>query len=215
MPPTRSNSKNPEPVVTQEDINKLGNDITKAVDLLRTDILEIRDAIIKNLLDENKRLQSRVSTHEDKVDSLEKELAAQDLYCRRNNVEVSGISSQIKDDQLETHVIKLFNDIGVEIKDSDIEACHRLPSKENPKKAIIRFVNRKNCFNIIKNRKKLPPKIYANANLNKYYRNIAFFCRKLKRDNKIFATWYDSTAVIIKTDEVSLPKKGPLDGVFV
>ena len=46
MPPTRSNSKNPEPVVTQEDINKLGNDITKAVDLLRTDILEIRDAII-------------------------------------------------------------------------------------------------------------------------------------------------------------------------
>lgn len=205
--PTDTRNSRANNALTSEDLNKLGKDINNAVDLVRSDILEIRNVIIKNLLDENNKLKTKVKSLSDKVESLEADIAAQDLYCRRNNIEFSGITNDVVDENLEAHVIKICKDIGVKVTEADIEACHRLQGKSEPKRTIVRFVNRKNCYNILKNRKRLPRTIYANANLNKFYHNIAYQCRNLKRDNQIWATWYDSSAVLLKIDEKSQPRK--------
>ena len=70
-------------------------------------------------------------------------------YGRRNNIEITGIPDTVRDNELENKVIEIFDAIGVEAKPADFEYCHRVgKSKNNSKKVIARFVNRKvvkNC----------------------------------------------------------------------
>ena len=183
---------------TSEELSKLG-------ETLRNSILEIRNVVIQNILEENKKLKTKVISLETRVELLEENLAAQDLYCRRNNIEISGIPDDIQQNQLETKVIEICQKIGVDFTHNEIEACHRLQGNNNPKKTIVRFVNRKHCIKMIKNRKKLPRNLFINANLNQYYHRLAFCCRKLKKSGHIFATRYDSTSVLIKLAETSKP----------
>ena len=61
------------------------------------------------------------------------------------------------DCDLEEKVIEIVKIINVSIEKRDIEACHRLKSR-NPtaiKRTIVRFINRKNCDNLHRNKKKL------------------------------------------------------------
>ena len=67
-----------------------------------------------------------------------------------------------------------------------IEACHRIGKpKENSKKTIVRFINRKHCKCALVNRKKLKSfnnesiglpnvKLYFNKNLTEYNNTLAF-----------------------------------------
>ena len=70
-------------------------------------------------------------------------------YGRRNNIEITGIPDTVLDNELENKVIGIFDAIGVEANSADFEDCHRVgKSKNNSKKVIARFVNRKvvkNC----------------------------------------------------------------------
>ena len=68
-----------------------------------------------------------------------------DQYSRRNNLEIQVIPANINDDKLEGKVIDIFSCIGIEVKGSDIEDCHRL-GYANPKNTIVRFVNQKFCY---------------------------------------------------------------------
>ena len=82
------------------------------------------------------------------------EFHALESYDRRNNLEFEGIPSSIDDNFLEKTIVDVCNSIGVKISEDDIEDCHRL-GKNNPKKVITRFVYRKNCKLIIKNKRML------------------------------------------------------------
>ena len=89
-------------------------------------------------------------------------------------------------------------DINVNIEENDIEACHRFGKpdvKSKSKKAVVRFVNRKNCNKIFENKKKLAKlnnekhnlregtKIFVNESLTLMDELIAFNCRKLSVRN--------------------------------
>ena len=79
---------------------------------------------------------------------------ALESYDRRNNLEFEGIPSNVEDVNLEASVIKICNSIGIKINNNDIEDCHRL-GKNDPKKVIVKMVNRKSCNLAIKNKKLL------------------------------------------------------------
>ena len=68
-------------------------------------------------------------------------------YSRRNSVEISGISNEVSDENLEKKVIDICKESGSELNPYDIEACHRLLSgrvnTSNSKRVIIKFVDRK------------------------------------------------------------------------
>ena len=65
-------------------------------------------------------------------------------YGRRNNIEITGIPDTVQDNELENKVIGIFDAIGVEANSADFEDFHRVgKSKNNSKKVIARFVNRK------------------------------------------------------------------------
>ena len=64
---------------------------------------------------------------------LERKCAANEQYSRRECLEISGIPDSISDNNLEETVLKIFNETGVTVNSGDIEVCHRLNQKANPK----------------------------------------------------------------------------------
>ena len=55
---------------------------------LKGEVINLKDAIIKSLQDENKRLKTKVNVLENKIIDLEIQNNDVDQYSRRNNVEI-------------------------------------------------------------------------------------------------------------------------------
>ena len=98
---------------------------------------------------------------------------------------------------MKNKVIEIFDAIGVDTKSVDFEDCHRVgKSKNNSKKVVARFVNRKVVKNVLYKRKQLRTidktfiglhnaTIFLNENLTPENNKTAYHCRKLKRDGTI------------------------------
>ena len=75
---------------------------------------------------------------------------------RRNDNELSGISNDIPEDNLEKVVIDICNDSGLETEPKDIGSCHRLPvsrcSRDSNSRVIVKFVNRKHPEALLRNK---------------------------------------------------------------
>ena len=159
------------------------------------------------LLDQNNILNDRIKEIEcvnvdlcKKSISLEREHRKLDQYTRRNNIEISSISEDIKNDVLEDTVVKILDKIGVKCDPSVIEACHRLPQNRRTKvsNTVVRFVNRKTAEKSLIFRKNLKSinlsdtdksftesKVYVNDNLCPYYKGIYGKCRSLYKAGRI------------------------------
>ena len=96
---------------------------------------------------------------ENRIVNLEKQLSKNEQYDRRNNVEISGISNQIPDRDLEENVVNICKDSDINISPMDIEGCHRLPlgrnSTNTTERVIVKFVNRKHSEAMLQRKKKI------------------------------------------------------------
>ena len=138
---------------TSELIINLEKKLISRFDGVDKETLNLKDVIIKNLQIENQRLQTRLNDLKNRVLSLEISGNHLEQYGRRNNLEITGISDDVSDENLEGKVIEVLNEIQVDVSRSDIEACHRIgKSKNSSKKIIVRFINRKYAKNALLNR---------------------------------------------------------------
>ena len=186
---------------------------------MSADILEIRNEIIKNLIETNKKLQLKIETLQQNVHSLEEKLSCEinqtNQYGRRNNIEVCGVPNEINDCDLEDEVVEIFNCLNVDVEKNDIEACHRLPpsKKSRNKKVIVRFTNRKFAEKILKSKKELANmyrhknKIFINENLNKHFQKLAWRCRSLKKAMVIHSYKFQNESFQIKVSAQDRSKK--------
>ena len=92
-------------VVADKQIQNLCNEIKNLSDnvksLVNTDEwLTSELTIVKNV---NHVLETRIV-------NLEKQLSKNEQYGRRNNIEISGISNQIRDQDLEENIVKISED---------------------------------------------------------------------------------------------------------
>ena len=83
---------------------------------------------------------------------------------------------------------------------NDLEDCHRL-GKADPKKTIVRFVNRKFCYEILDKKLNLRKVdsiklgfqagavFYFSENLTPYNQLLPWKCRELKKASKIHRSW--------------------------
>ena len=210
----------PKAKIQEEDINELKKsviDLKSVIDVrfddLKKDLLNIKETVIQNLLNDNKKLRAKVKSLEDNLVHVESECYGQDQYGRRNNIEINGIPNSVDSDNLEDKVIEILDAIDITVEKSEIEACHRLPGKETHKTTVVRFINRKHCENALKSRKKLKhcdktslgfsenQEIFFNDNLCPYYKKLSWMCRKVKREKLIVSTLSESGTVLIKTEE--------------
>ena len=113
-------------------------------------------------------------------------------YQRQENLEFSGIPEHIPDSDLENTALKLLKKTGVVLKSSDVVDCHRL---KNPKKVIIRLVNRKHCQLALHGSKKLRGNtsdilgdsiVYLNRNLIPEFNTLRWKAKKMKVANYIY-----------------------------
>ena len=123
------------------------------------------------------------------VETLWRLLAFQILLVTLNSISI-----------LEETVCGVFKKIGVEIDERDVQACHRLKEEE---KTTVKFVNRKNCLQILGVKKELKfldptelafpekTKIFINKSLCPYYRGIWNKCNKTKGNSGNTPVLYD------------------------
>ena len=112
----------------------------------------------------NTSLTAELKRERARVDKLTKDVNSLEQYIRQNNIKVFGIDYRRGDEtptQTEEKIIALLkNSLGVSVKPSEIEACHRLGrfSLQTNRPIIVRFCNRKLKSNVITNRYKLQGK---------------------------------------------------------
>ena len=173
--------------------NKNFEDLKISITTIKDEILNLKNIVIKNLLNENKKLKKKISKLERSNTNLTIAQNKLEQYGRRNNLEINGIPNEVKNKNLETKVCDVLKLVNGDVKSSDIEDCHRI-GKKDPKTTIIRFTNRKFTKLALQNRKKLTSvdkskvsienEIYFNENLTPYNSKLSYLCRKLKRDIK-------------------------------
>ena len=181
-------------------------EINKSVDLLKTKIID-------NLVKENKRLSSRVTLLEEENDQLyDRVLDVEvDLYdvqqrSRRNNLEISGVTNEILDENLESAIIEIINNMFEDdpITPSEIDAIHRLPSRGKTKPIIVRFTGRKRRDRVLERGREINNydlKRVGIDNLSPYMKKHAYFWRKLCREKIIAKTKSEYGIIKIKIRE--------------
>ena len=117
-------------------------------------IMSIKNTIIDVLKEENQKIQNKVKKLEEQLLEIDQKSNHLDQYSRRINIEIQGIPANVTDDELEGKVIDIFSYLGIEVKGSDKKDCHRL-GYANAKNTIIRFVNRKFCYQAVDKKMKL------------------------------------------------------------
>ena len=140
----------------QETIEDFRNEYKQNHQSLKDEIILLKNTVIKNLLDDNKRLRNKIKELEEKQNDnsnllVEVESQSQSLeqYTRRNNIEIDGIPEEVTNENLEGKVVEILNSVDIDISSFEIEACHRLPlpkkskKKRTTKSVIVRFSNRK------------------------------------------------------------------------
>ena len=93
---------------------------------------------------ENPRLTVKCEKRKNRVAILESNHNDLAQYGRHNNAVSSRIPENVPDNDLESIVLSVMSDIGVQVEPSDNEGCPRIgkPTSKTQKK-IVRFVNRK------------------------------------------------------------------------
>ena len=78
-------------------LSKIECNLMQNITTLKDEVINLKDIIIKNLQDENKRFKTKVNVLENKLIDLEIQNNNVDQYSCRNNVEISGISEALSD----------------------------------------------------------------------------------------------------------------------
>ena len=82
--------------------------------------------ISSDLMKEVNSLETELKNVWDSYYEMEKDLYQYLQYSRRENIEISGLPQDIPDNQLESIMVKLLRDIGVNVEHYDIVGCHWL-----------------------------------------------------------------------------------------
>lgn len=141
------------------------------------------------------------------VQEQRKQGEASDCYSRRNNVVLHGVPMKDNEDPLEL-VTELGDAIGVPISPDNVDAAHRLPSKNDklPPPFIIKFVNRWRKERVMETIKRLKPtaeilggskstKVFCNDHLTPKNQRLLMEAKKLKAS---FYVWSKNGNVLCK-----------------
>ena len=151
-------------------------------------------------------LEQIVTDMRSKIEDNENYIKNQDIYSRRNNVEICNIPESV-DDNLEEFIIKMLKSTNMDISSYDIVAVHRLGKKTNrSRNVIVRFLNRKDAYKTLKLNQKLKSipqykKIYITENLCPINKKIFNALYKLKKSEVIIAVWSFNGNVYYKIEE--------------
>ena len=126
--------------------------------------------------------------------------AADDTSIKNRKSEESHFESKV---EYEVIFLNFCHELQIDIQQSDIAACHRLPKSGRTKYAplLIRFTNRKICARVLGARKQLretKKEVYVNEHLTKTASDIFAAVGRLQKDRKILQTWTTNGKMMVK-----------------
>ena len=141
--------------------------------------------------------------------AIEKRIAEQEQYSRRETVELVGLPDNTNDGELEDAVIKTFEEAGVKVTKRSFHAIHRL---RNKKVVIAKLVNRRDALALLRNKEKLRElspdgkrklktnKVYVNESLCPSYKRIHGKCNALLKKKYITSFYTVNRKIKIKCE---------------
>ena len=141
-------------------MHKLSDQIHKLTEATDQISLENRKLISELVITKNAN-----SMFEERIINLEKNQAKGEQYSRRNDVEFSGITNSICDENLKNTLINICKESGIDANARDIEGCHRLPlsrnSRGHDKRVTVKFVNWEYAEALLKDKKRINGKNFG------------------------------------------------------
>lgn len=200
-------------------IAELKCELLESFRVVSEDLRSFKDGIAKKVIAIEAgvvALQQRCDEKDERIELLVQQVNALDQYGRRNNIEIDNIT-EVVDENIEAIVIKVAAKLSVVLSANDIEAAHRLPSRNTgrPAKIIVRFVNRKKREEII-SKKKLAAtiksqdivevgqfRIYINENLSPYFRELLWTVKTRAKASGFKFVWWSRGKILVRKDETS------------
>lgn len=196
-------------------------DLKKSMDFLSEEVTTVskQQKQIMVLLEKVKALKLKSEEKDKKIAFLENRVSELEQFTRMNDIIVSGLETKPrsyaravsrmennepneKDEQsADDQVTTFLQSKGIKVDTGNIEACHPLPRKRKEDKPaiIIRFVNRKQKMELLRQGWKLKgTEVYLNEHLTKKNADIAKKARFLRKQRKIQSTWTSNCKVFIK-----------------
>ena len=162
----------------------------------------------------NQKLLDMINVLQRRVISAERKNFSNEQYSRSECIEISGIPTSIDHKDLEAKALNIFKKINVNVVPENVEACHRMSSKNT--NVILKFSKRKDRAKVLGNKKKLKDldisdigletnKVFLSWNLCPYYKTLRWKCKKLWEAKKIDSFWVAGSKVMLKPDMNSGP----------
>lgn len=178
--------------------------------------LSAEETARRKLENENIALQKRCQALECKARELEKRFVRSEQYSRNKNLEIQGVVSTDDESVLDT-VQVIGKAIKEEIVETDIEICHRVPTRDPEKSNIIvQFKSRTKRDAVLHKAKKArlsnkdigsdnTQKIYVNEHLCPTLKRLLGIAIGRKRDNGWKSVWsYNGKIFARKSDETPI-----------
>lgn len=175
---------------------------------------------IMGLMNEIRQLKEINEEQKNRINSLETRVSDLEQYTRMNDVIISGLSLKPtsyahamkgihreeegyneSDNTIEAQVTDYLLSKNIHIDKNGIEACHTIKSQNKTAQpvVIVRFFNRKNKVNLLRQGKNLKgTNVYMNEHLTKINADLAKRARFLKKQGKIQATWTSNCRIYVK-----------------
>ena len=212
----RQSSKSESELSMEEIVKKLDrlleNDEKRVNEFRESE--ERRTKELKEMFELVRQLKEELKKKDDVIQKLQNELADTQQYQRINNLIITGIPHKEREDT-DDLVIKLGEQMGVNIEKRDIDISHRLPGNaKNQSPIIVKFVRRIKKIELLKNRRKLRDinsshvvggapnnKVFINEHLTKKNQILFTSARKLREEKLIADTWVRDCKIWVRQAE--------------
>ena len=140
--------------IVDTSFNNILDDLKKDISDLKIDLSGLKSDFSKFEPDMQvtRNVNSKIP---ERLVTIERRCYANEQYSSIECLEILGILASVADNDLESKVLEILEEINVPIDPTWVEDCHRLPSKGSPKKVIIKSNRRKDIYRILPNQSKL------------------------------------------------------------
>uniref|UniRef100_A0A8D9FB52 FP protein C-terminal domain-containing protein n=1 Tax=Cacopsylla melanoneura TaxID=428564 RepID=A0A8D9FB52_9HEMI len=188
-------------------------------------LLEKMKTVMKEIMKEEiYKLNTVIEKQNEVINSLTVRVNELEQYSRRSNIQITNVAEMPNED-LEKMICEVGEKIGIKINmKQDIQAIHRVPTKSanSPKPIIVKFTNRMQRNNFIKEAKKKKLKcnqlnstqdilfsnnksIYFNDHLTPHNSKIFYEARKCVTEKNAKSAWTRDGKIYLKRDDMSPP----------
>ncbi len=201
----------------EERMSQLKNmpDTEKSIQDLKENIQELKEKEITSLKEEVSFLRSKLYNHAEvkKLESIETEQRIDNLEqdSKMNNLRIVGIPEE-QDENLRHRILTIVQQkLNLEtIGEIDIGKCYRLGKAKDSKvrDVIAKFTSRDSRNLVYSCRRNMPREdqpVYINEDLTQPRSKLFFTARRLKKSEKIIATWTQDGKIFVKVTDSSEP----------